>query len=73
MKSVLSAEQDNGMRFDELCNLLRRMGFEEHIRGSHHLYQRAGFAPINLQPVQGMAKSYQVRQVRKALKDGGVS
>lgn len=49
------------------------MGFEEHIRGSHHIYRRAGFAPINLQPTQGMAKSYQVRQFRKVLKDGGVS
>ena len=73
MRSVLSGEQDNGIRFDELCNLLRRMGFDKHIRGSHHIYQRAGFAPINLQPAQGMAKSYQVRQVRKALKAGGVS
>ena len=71
LRDVLSGERDNGIRFDGLCGLLKRKGFAVRIRGSHHLYQRVGFAPVNLQPAGAMAKPYQVRQVRRVLQDGG--
>jgi predicted RNA binding protein YcfA (HicA-like mRNA interferase family) len=48
-----------------LCQLLRNLGFEERIRGSHHIFSKAGIEEIlNLQPKQGKAKAYQVKQVR---------
>jgi hypothetical protein len=45
--------------------ILRNLGFEERIRGSHHIFSIAGIEEIlNLQPKQGKAKAYQVKQVR---------
>jgi hypothetical protein len=44
---------------------LLRLGFTEHIRGSHHLFRQAGIEEkINLQKDNHHAKPYQVRQVR---------
>lgn len=42
-----------------------RLGFDERIRGSHHVFVRDGLDEIlNLQPKGSDAKVYQVRQVR---------
>lgn len=65
---LLSGTADQAFRFDDLCNLLRRLGFSERHRGSsHHIFAREEIAEIlNLQPRGGgQAKSYQVRQVRE--------
>jgi len=44
------------------------LGFQERIKGSHHIFTRDGVDEIlNLQPRQSFAKAYQVKQVRKAL------
>jgi hypothetical protein len=69
LQSVLSGRADANIRFEELCNLLRRLGFEERNRGgSHHVFRKAGTRDkINLQSEGGRAKPYQVRQVRKIL------
>ena len=63
---VLNGTADHTIRFQELRTLLLALGFEERIRGSHHIYTRDGIAEIiNLQPRDGgLAKPYQVRQVR---------
>lgn len=43
----------------------RGHGFEERVRGSHHLFRQAGVEErINLQREGGKAKVYQIRQVR---------
>ncbi|NJL89880.1 MAG: type II toxin-antitoxin system HicA family toxin [Coleofasciculaceae cyanobacterium SM2_1_6] len=53
------------MPFDQLCQLLSSLGFVERIRGSHHIFSKTGIEEIlNLQPQQGKAKAYQVKQVR---------
>jgi hypothetical protein len=45
--------------------LLRRLGFDERIRGDHHIFTKTGIAEIlNLQPKGSKAKPYQVKQVR---------
>jgi hypothetical protein len=45
--------------------LLREFGFDERIRGSHHIFSKDGIAEIlNLQPKGDRAKPYQVKQVR---------
>jgi hypothetical protein len=47
---------------------LIRLGFDERIRGSHHIFTKKGVEEIlNLQPKQGKAKAYQVKQVREML------
>ena len=65
---VLRGSSDAGIRFDDLRALLRQLGFAERIKGSHHIFTRAGVDEIlNLQPKGSMAKPYQVKQVRRAL------
>ena len=67
MVRLLSGSADQALRFDELCGLLRRLGFaERHRGGSHHIFTLDGVAEIlNLQPRSGgAAKVYQVKQVR---------
>ena len=69
---ILSGRSDANIRYDELCHLLRRVAFEDRTRGSHRIFAKAGVdGQINLQPHGGMAKNYQVRQVRKVLIDYG--
>ena len=56
---------DTDIPFGELCRLLRGKGFEERIRGSHHIFTKEDVEEIlNLQPKAKMAKPYQVKQVR---------
>ena len=62
---ILRGASDANIPFDDLCQLLRRLGFEERIRSSHHLFRKAGVEEkINLQREGSKAKVYQVRQVR---------
>ncbi|MYE55338.1 MAG: type II toxin-antitoxin system HicA family toxin [Chloroflexi bacterium] len=65
---VLSGHSDANIRFDDLRILLRRMGFDERIRGSHHIFRKEGVNDrINLQRDGSHAKPYQVRQVRRII------
>lgn len=69
IERVTEGRSASAIRFHELCSLLRHLRFEERVRGSHHIFSRAGVAEIlNLQPrPDGSAKPYQVRQVRDVL------
>jgi hypothetical protein len=43
----------------------RRLGFAERIRGDHYIFTKDGVTEIlNLQPLGGQAKPYQVKQIR---------
>jgi hypothetical protein len=62
---ILGGRADANISFHELCQLLHGLGFDERIRGSHHIFTRDGVEEIlNLQSKEGSAKPYQVRQVR---------
>lgn len=62
---ILRGTSDANVSFNDLRSLLVNMGFEERIRGSHHMFRRAGVVEkINLQRDGNKAKVYQVRQVR---------
>lgn len=51
-----------------MCHLLQRLGFEERVRGSHHIFTRDDVVEIlNLQPKGANSKPYQVKQVRAVL------
>lgn len=63
---VLSGFSDRNITFSELCNVLKYLGFEERIKGSHHIFfKREIVEIINIQPKRSMAKPYQVKQVRE--------
>jgi len=65
LAQVLSGAADASVPFDGLRGLLRRLGFAERIRGSHHIFTKNGVEEIlNLQPKGRNARAYQVKQVR---------
>lgn len=65
LTELLRGKSDANIEFDELCQLLRRLGFEERMRGSHHIFRKSGIEErINLQQDGRKAKAYQARQVR---------
>ena len=67
---VLRGSSDANIAFDDLCQLVRRLGFEESIRGSHHNFRKASVEQkINLQKDGSKAKAYQVKQVRAVIVD----
>ncbi len=58
----------NGSRnvsFDDLANLAEGFGFRlSRVRGSHHFFVHSAIPVVlNLQPVGGRAKRYQVQQL----------
>jgi predicted RNA binding protein YcfA (HicA-like mRNA interferase family) len=68
LEKILLGTSDANIPFDGLCQLLKRLGFQCRIRGSHHIFHRDGVDEIlNLQPKGSNAKSYQVKQVRDAI------
>lgn len=65
---ILSGTSDKNINFEDLCNLLKYLSFEERIRGSHHIFRKEGVAEkIILQRDVNMAKPYQVKQVRNII------
>jgi predicted RNA binding protein YcfA (HicA-like mRNA interferase family) len=67
---ILSGTNDKNIRFSELCNVLIKMGFQQRIKGDHHIFYKKGIEEIiNIQPKKKMAKPYQVKQIRKLILD----
>ncbi len=68
LDKILRGTSDAAIPFESLCSLLRKLGFDERVRGSHHIFTKDGVVEIlNLQPKASKAKIYQVRQVREIL------
>ena len=68
MARILRGTSDTNIPFAEMCQLLGKLGFEERIRGSHHIFTKDGIEEIlNLQPKGTKAKPYQVKQVRNVI------
>lgn len=62
---ILLRRSDSNVPFAGLCALLKRLGFEERIKGDHHIFTASDVDEIlNLQPKGGKSKPYQVKQVR---------
>ena len=65
LTKILSGASDANIQFDRMCQLIRKLGFEERIKGSHHIFTKEGVEEIlNVQPKGTKAKPYQVKQVR---------
>ena len=68
LAKILSGTSDRNIDFEDLRKLLLRLGFNERIKGSHHIYFKDGVDEIiNLQPIDNIAKAYQVKQVRELI------
>jgi hypothetical protein len=49
ISKILSGQSDSNILFEDLLNLLINLGFEVRVRGSHHLFHKAGvMEKINL-------------------------
>jgi hypothetical protein len=67
-EKILAGSADGNIEFSALCQLLVRLGFDERVKGGHHIFTRDGIDEIiNLQPKGSKAKPYQVKQVRTIL------
>lgn len=68
IEKILSGKSDSNIKFEELRKFLLSLGFEERIKGSHHIYRKKGIEEKpNIQKDGNKAKSYQVKQVRGIL------
>jgi hypothetical protein len=64
-QDILMRKGDANVLFGSLCGLLRRIGFQERIRGDHHIFSMANVDEIiNIQPMGTKSKPYQVKQIR---------
>jgi hypothetical protein len=69
IEKILSGTSDSNISFKELCSMLIAFGFDERIKGSHHIFSRLGIEEIiNIQPQGSNAKAYQVKQIRKLIR-----
>jgi predicted RNA binding protein YcfA (HicA-like mRNA interferase family) len=67
-EKILAGSSDGNIEFSALCQLLCRLGFDERMKGGHHIFTRDDMDEIiNLQPKGSQAKPYQVKQVRSIL------
>ena len=65
---ILFGLSDTNIDFEDLCHLLIILEFSERIKGSHHIFTKAGIDEIiNIQPIGSKAKAYQVKQVRNLI------
>ncbi|HEO64367.1 MAG TPA: type II toxin-antitoxin system HicA family toxin [Spirochaetes bacterium] len=65
LEKLLSGDSDSNINFNDLCNLLNKLGFDKRTKGGHHIFTKEGVTElINLQKDTNKAKEYQVRQIR---------
>jgi predicted RNA binding protein YcfA (HicA-like mRNA interferase family) len=68
ISKILTGTSDANIAFDELCSLLKSLGFNTRVKGSHHIFYKTGIEEIlNIQPNGPKAKAYQVKQVREII------
>ena len=68
IQAILRGRQDRNFQFFDLCLVLGWLGFERRVRGDHFIFTKPGVEEIiNLQPLGGRAKPYQVKQVRELI------
>ena len=68
LRQILRGASDANVSFKNLCNLLKRLGFSERVRGDHFIFTKNDVEEIlNLQPIGAKAKAYQVKQVRNII------
>ena len=68
LQRILTGTSDKNIKFSELCQLLKKLGFDERIRGDHFIFTKDNVEEIiNIQPKSNKAKGYQVKQIRNLI------
>jgi predicted RNA binding protein YcfA (HicA-like mRNA interferase family) len=66
---IVGGQSAANIPFEQTVNMLKSLGFQERISGSHHIFTREDVEEaINLQNVGGECKPYQVKQMRTVLR-----
>ena len=64
-EKLLLGASDANLDFENVCTMLRHLGFSERQKGSHRIFYREGVVEIiNLQPRGREGKPYQMKQIR---------
>ena len=67
-QKILTGTSDHNISFSELRQLLKRLKFEERVKGDHYIFTKDNVEEIiNIQPKSGKAKGYQVKQIRNLI------
>ena len=68
LNKVLRGSSDSNVSFVDLCQLLLALGFDERIKGGHHIFSKEAIEEIiNIQSIGSKAKAYQVKQIRNLI------
>ena len=68
LQRILGGTADNNIKFSELRQLLKKLGFAERIKGDHYIFTKDDVREIiNIQPKSNKAKGYQVKQIRNII------
>ena len=69
LTQLLTISPLSTLDFDALVNLLLFLGFEQRVKGSHHIFSKSGIEEIiNIQPAVGnTVKPYQAKQIRELI------
>lgn len=68
LQKILTGTSDHNIKFSELRQLLKNIGFEERIKGDRYIFTKDNVEEIiNIQPQNSKAKSYQVKQIRNLI------
>ncbi|MBK9733465.1 MAG: type II toxin-antitoxin system HicA family toxin [Saprospiraceae bacterium] len=74
LQKILSGLSDKNIAFSDLIIILSKFGFALRTNGSHHILTREDVEEIiNIQPKNGQAKPYQVKQVRELIVKYGLN
>ena len=68
LNRILDGRFDRSIDFSLLVRVLKRLGYTVYQEGSHHIARKPGIpGRLVIQPRDGLAKEYQVRQIRRVI------
>jgi predicted RNA binding protein YcfA (HicA-like mRNA interferase family) len=68
LERLLLGISDSNIDFEDLRKVMIAIGFSERVKGSHHIFSKINIEEIiNIQPQNGKAKTYQVKQIRNII------
>ncbi len=68
LHKIIFSNNDKNIKFIEIQKLLDDLGFNCRIKGDHFIYYKDNISEIvNIQPLNKMAKPYQIKQIKKII------
>ena len=64
LQRILSGTSDNNIKFSEICQLLKKLGFSERIKGDHYIFTKNNIEEIISLGARSLAETLRV-ELRK--------